>query len=77
MPKRDELSRPPLHGLLVRTAGAGKVSGQRNDFFYTAVCVVPEPDAERKILLAALTKSQVWERNKNSSGIQNLSLIHI
>ena len=49
--RADELSWPALHCLFISAACAREVRRQSNQFFYMSVCVVPELDAKRKILL--------------------------
>jgi hypothetical protein len=53
LPKRDQLSRPALHCLIIGAACAVEVGGQGNDFFYAGVCVVPKFDAKREIVIRA------------------------
>lgn len=52
LPKRDELPRPALHCLIIGSACAGKVGGQRDDFFYTRVGIVPKLDAKWEVIVA-------------------------
>ena len=46
LPKRDELSRTALHCLVISTACAREVRGQRDNFFYMPIRFVPKLDAK-------------------------------